>query len=118
MTVGRELYPLTVPVTRFRRGVTGQDQLGNDVVGETSSEVLVFGYYSSSPDEPLEAGHERLTLDARMITAVGDFVADDAVILPSFGQERFEIVGEAENYNANPWWSPGREIVNLRRSQR
>jgi hypothetical protein len=118
VTVGRELYPLTVPVTRFRRGVTGQDQLGNDVVGETSSEVLVFGYYSASPDEPLEAGHERLTLDARMITAVGDFVADDAVILPSFGQERFEVVGEAENYNANPWWSPGREIVNLRRSQR
>lgn len=112
------LLPLTVPVTRIRRVVTGVDRLGNDIVGESSEHVLVFAYYTASPDEPLVAGHERLQLDARMITAVGDFVADDAVILPTFGDVPFEVIGEVENYDSNPWWSPDRDIVNLRRSQR
>lgn len=109
-------YPLTVPVTRFRRTVGPPDGLGNDTEIEASETVLVFAWYAISPMEPVVAGHDRLQVDVQMITGVGDFLPDDAVVLDA--GRPFEVIGEPVNHNANPWWSPGVEIINLRRVQR
>lgn len=118
VVVRRQYFPLTKPVTRIRRDLSGTDELNNDITVESRDEVLVFAYYTLSPDEPVVSRHERLELDARLIAGVGDFIADDAVVLPGLGDKEFEVIGEAENYEANPWWSPGVETVNLRRVQR
>lgn len=110
-------FPLTLPVTRIRRGINGVDELGNDVVSEAREEVLVFGWSQVSPQEPVVAGHPRVEVDVTLISGVGDFIADDAVLLPG-EDDPFEVIGPAQNFDSNPWWSPNREVVNLRRSQR
>lgn len=112
-----DLYPLTFPVTRIRRTPGGIDELGNDVITDAEDEVLVFGWSQISPQEPVVAGHPRIEVDATLIADVGDFVPTDAVVLPG-EDDPFEVVGPAQNFDNNPWWSPSREVVNLRRIQR
>lgn len=109
-------YPLTVPVRRVRREVGPPDDLGNDTEVETTETVLVFAWAQINPQEPVVAGHERLQVDVQMFAGPGGFLPDDAVVLDA--GPPFEVIGETLNYDNNPWWSPGVEVVNLRRSQR
>lgn len=111
------MFPLTIPVTRIRRSASEVDELGNDVISESRREVLVFGWSYTSPDEPVVAGHPRVEVDATLIAGVGDFVASDAVVLRG-DPDPFEVIGSPQNFDNNPWWSPAREVVNLRRVQR
>lgn len=109
-------YPLTIPVTRVRREVGPPDGLGNDTEVETTESVMVFAWSQTSPAEPIVAGHERLEVDVQMYSGPGDFLPDDAVVLDA--GDPFDVIGEPVNYNNNPWWQPGLEVINLRRVQR
>lgn len=109
-------YPLTVPVTRVRRTVGPPDGLGNDTEIEVAETVLVFAWSQVNPMEPVVAGHDRLQVDVQMYADPGDFLPDDAVVLDA--GLPFEVIGEPNNYDHNPWWSPGVEVINLRRVQR
>lgn len=109
-------YPLTVPVVRIRRTVGPPDDLGNDTTLEETETVLVFAWAQVSPQEPVVYGHDRLQVDVQLYAGLGDFLPDDAVRLDA--GPVFEVVGEAQNYDSNPWWKPGVEVVNLRRVQR
>lgn len=108
-------YPLTIPVTRVRRTIGPPDDLNNDTEVEETETVLVFGWSVPSSDEPIVGGHERQTVDVVMYAGVGDFHADDAVHLDD--GDPFEVIGKPANYDNNPWWSPGIEVVNLHRSE-
>lgn len=111
-------FPMLHRVTRVRRTVGEEvDELGNDIVKEDATELPVFGWYYASPDEPVVAGHPRIEVDVFLIAGVGDFVATDAVVLPG-DPDAFEVIGPGQNYDNNPWWSPHREVVTLKRSQR
>lgn len=109
-------YPMTVPVIRHRRTVGPPDDLGNDTEIEETETVFVFAFAQVSPQEPVVYGHDRIQVDVQMYAAPGDFLPDDAVTLDA--GPVFEVVGEAQNYDNNPWWSPGVEVINLRRVQR
>lgn len=106
-------FPLKLAVTRVRRDEAGVDELGNDVVTEIRESIKVFGWYSTTPDEPIIAGHERVVVDVALIAKSGDFEAGDAVVLPG-DDSVYEVIGGAANYDHNPWWSPGREVVGLK----
>lgn len=109
-------YPMTVPVTRHRRAVGPPDDLGNDTEIEETETVLVFAFAQVSPQEPVVYGHDRIQVDVQMYATPGDFLPDDAVTIDPHGP--FEVIGEAQNYDNNPWWTPGVEVINLRRVQR
>lgn len=110
------MFPLPFEVTRIRRIHTNRvDSLGNDVVVDDSDErlVRVAGWAVRSADEPKLAGHDRRTVDVELFAPVGEFVHSDAVELPGRSQ-RFEVIGDPENYEHNPFgFSPGLEVVNL-----
>lgn len=105
-------YPLAYEVTRVRRETGGEDELGNDVMTTTREAIAVFGWWYTSPEEPMIARHERVAVDVSLIAAVGSFRPSDAVELPG-DPEHYEVVGYPQNYDNNPWWSPGREVVTL-----
>lgn len=111
-----EDLPLTQEVTRVRTTQSWEtDELGNKVPVEVRDDepVLVHSWRIVSSDEPILAGHERTTVDARLIAAVGDFSPTDKVELP--GQPgQFHVIGRAVNVDHNPWLHVGREIVNLK----
>lgn len=107
-------FPLTIPVTRIRRSTGGVDELGNDMTVEDRDQIMVFGWSQVAPSEPVVAGHPRVEVDVNLIAGAGDFVATDAVLLPS-ESDPFEVIGSAQNYDHNPWWSPNREVINLKR---
>lgn len=109
-------FPLTVPVIRIRRTIGPPDALGNDTEIEESTRVLVFAWGAASSDEPTIGGHDRLQVDVAMHARAGDFIPDDAVVLDD--GPPFEVVGRPANYDANPWWSPGLDRVDLKRSER
>lgn len=117
-----EDLPLTVEVTRITVTQSWEeDRLGNKVPVEVREDVpvLVHSWRIVSSDEPILAGHERLVVDARMITAVGEFSPSDKVELPGIVDQAgdpvtFEVLGRAVNVDHNPWLHVGREIVNLK----
>ena len=107
-------WPLTVPVTRHRVTRGAVDDLGNDTTTVEDTEVMVFAAWVPSSDEQLLAGHDRVLVDAKLAAPIDAFRDDDEATVDTIGG-RFVVDGRPENYEANPWWSPGLEIVNLRR---
>lgn len=109
------VFPVTQEVIRLRPGGDDTDPFGNPVPGAPVEEpVLVFAWWIGSSGEPNLAGHvERVDSDASLIAEPGDFTPSDQVILP--GQGVFKVDGHPANYDNNPWWSPGVEMVDLRR---
>lgn len=112
------VFPLTQPVGRIRAS-TGTDEMGNTVPlpgdPDNPDEVLVFAWWVSSSGEiDLGEHQERVTADAAIICEVGAFVPSDQVVLPGYGL--FEVQGKPENYDANPWWSPSRDVILLRQA--
>lgn len=73
----------------------------------------VFGWAAPTSTEPKLAGHDRVTVDVELIAPPGVCGPHDVVDLPGVGQ--FNVIGEAEDYNHNPWFQPGLVIFNLRR---
>lgn len=115
MAVDMSVFPLTQEVTRLRPGQAGWDSHGNEISGTPLAEqVRVFAWWIGSSGEPNTPGHvERVESDASLIAAPGDFRPADHVQLPGAGE--FEVDGHPSNYDNNPWWSPGVEMVQLRR---
>lgn len=110
-------FPLPFTLTRVRRAGIGKDELGNEVVTETSDKVPVAGWAVPSSEEPKVAGHARLVVDIEVYAPTGEFLEGDAVEIPQYG--RCEVIGHPENYETNPFgWEPGLEVVNLRRADR
>lgn len=91
-----------------------EDELGNDVwvSSETEEEVKVIGWAVPQGDEPKLVGHERRTVAIELFAPSGIFNLRDAVKLPN-REELFEVVGEAGNYDASPFWAPNVEVINL-----
>ncbi|MBV7294927.1 hypothetical protein KRX51_03210 [Corynebacterium sp. TAE3-ERU12] len=112
-----EHFPLTVPVLRHRSAHGPPGPLGNATNIETTDEVLVFAVWVPTADESQIAGHKRETIDARIIAETGAFTADDEVTAPQLGDSRFVVNGRPANWDNGPWWSPNRELVDLRRIQ-
>lgn len=117
MVIGGQI-PRPWSVDRVRPGVSpGKDDLGKPLPAVPKREsVAVSGWAVPRSDEPKLAGHDRLTVDMELLAPVGEFKADDQVDIP--GEGLFEVVGRPENYEHSPWasaWTPGTEVVNLRR---
>lgn len=109
------VFPLSQEVTHLKSGPPGEDPFGNPVPGvPVEEQVLVFAWWIGSSGEPTPSGHvERVDSDASLIAGPGVFKPSDQVILPGHGV--FEVEGHPSNYDNNPWWSPGVEMVSLRR---
>lgn len=107
---------LPFEVIRIRRTrLETIDELGNDVWVDTTEEnpVAVAGWAIPHGDEPKLAGHDRRTVKVELYAPVGAFRAEDAVRLPDRA-DTLEVIGEPENWSANPFgWDPGLEVVNL-----
>lgn len=111
-------FPLSHTVTRTRRTLSPDpDELGNEQWVDSAEQVLVAGWATPTSDEPVVAGHDRLTVDVRIYALPGDFQDGDAVTIDPYGQ--LEVIGHPENYSHSPFgWDPGLVVVNTRRTDR
>lgn len=87
-----------------------KDDDGNNLPGTPAT---VFAIYTGTTDEPKVVGHDRVTVEGQMIGPPGLVSAHGVVDHDTLG--RFEVVGDPEDYNNNPWYQPGLVIYNLRR---
>lgn len=107
-------YPLkfSVQVEKKIPGA-GTDFFG-DPVGETiaTETVAVFGWAITSVAETATDSVMRLVNELQLFAPSGTIKAPDTVVLPDGG--RWEVHGTPENYDNNPWFSPGLEVVKCR----
>lgn len=112
-------FPLlfTVGIHTFTEGV--DDGYGNTTpgydppLGDPGVEHKVFGWGVPKSVEPKIAGHNRVIVDVELYGPTGMAGPHDVVDLPDFGQ--FEVIGEPEDPNNNPWFQPGLVTYNLRK---
>lgn len=107
-------FPLrhTVGHRAYNAGVV--DEYGNDTEGWSAAVTkAVYGWGAPNTDEPKLAGHDRDTVSIELLVPPG-FVcgARDRMILDGL---EYEVIGDPETYDHNPFtWNPG-GVVNLRR---
>lgn len=108
--------PLRFKVTRERPGSGKPDKLGNIKYSKVVEEVPVAGWYVPSSDETIAGRNERRTVEIVLIGRSGDFKPEDVVNIEGY-PERLKVDGFPRNYDHNPFgWSPGFEIVDLKRT--
>lgn len=94
----------------------GSDSYGNAIESWDDPETrMVYGVNYPASDEPTEAGHNRLVVDATLLVPA-NFVANerDRVRLLRDGKT-YEVIGTPETAEGNPFrWNPGGRL-NLRR---
>lgn len=114
-------FTLTVPVRVHEWSAGGSDGYGGEAdvytpdLEQPGTEHMVFAIYTGTGAEPKLAGHDRVIVDGAMIGPPDIVSAHGIVTHTTLG--RFEVVGEPEDYNNNPWWSPGLVVYNLRRTE-
>jgi hypothetical protein len=112
-------FPLTVPVEVHEYSAGSSDGYGGTTdtytppLTEVGDQVLVFAIYTGTTAEPKVVGHDRVTVDGEMLGPPGLVSAHGVIDHETLG--RFEVIGEAEDYNHNPWFQPGLVVYNLRR---
>lgn len=112
-------FPLTVPISVHEYSAGASDGYGGTTdtytpdLDSPGTEVLVFAIWTGSTDEPKVVGHDRVTVEGQMIGPPGLVSAHAIVDHASLG--RFEVVGEPEDHNHNPWYQPGLVVYNLKR---
>lgn len=101
-------WPLKFTITTQRGGYWDTDRLGNEmwVPGENVP-VKIFAYrVVKSFEKAITGGYPYLISDLEVIAPPGTFEnAQSTAILPD-GSE-WELDGEAEDENNNPYFSPG-----------
>lgn len=112
-------FPLRVSVEVHEYSAGDSDGYGGTTdtftppLDEAGTEAKVFAIYIGTTTEPKVVGHDRVTVDGAMIGPPDLVSAHGIVDHDTLG--RFEIVGDAEDYNHNPWYQPGLVVYNLRR---
>lgn len=107
------IFPLAQKIEVYTPGEPGRDAHGNEIPGPGSWEpVRVFAWAVNKVDE--ERGESMLrTIDNLTVYTPEAFHPGGRVRLPD-GSE-WEVEGNAEDYNNNPWWSPGLVVVHCRK---
>jgi len=89
---------------------TTQDDYGNDVESWAAPvEVFVYGVNFPKSSEPIEAGHNRLIVDAMLLVGK-NFPAKerDRFSIPRDPDKTYEVEGTVEDAEGNPFgWNPG-----------
>lgn len=94
-------------------GYGGTEDVYTPPLDQPGGAHLVFAIYTGSSEEPKVAGHDRVIVDGSMIGPAGIVSPHGRVTHNTLGA--FEVVGEPEDYNNNPWFQPGVVVYNLRR---
>lgn len=108
------MFPLTIPVLHERHIGDDEDELGNEVrIYAPPVEVMVFGLEPPKSSEPKLAGHERIVVDVEMYApqSMGANPKDRVAV----GGKKYDVVGEVEDPNINPWFQPGLVTINMHR---
>lgn len=107
------VFPLGQTVEVYTPGEPITDAHGNDIPGVGSWEpVKVFAWAVNKVSE--DGGEFTLrTIDELTVYAPVAFHPGGRVRLPDSSE--WEVQGNAEDYNNNPWWSPGLLVVHCRK---
>lgn len=108
-------FPCVLPASLARYlGESGRDEYGNDVEAWAPwSPIRVFGWEPAKSTEPVLVGHERIVIAVKLYARKADRIGEhDRLILEG---RVYDVVGEPEDPNNNPWFQPGLVTVNLRR---
>ena len=109
-------FPLAQTVQHLVYDGTQRDSRGNVIDSWADPvDVQVYGWHISNTHEPQIAGHDRVLVDAQVLTPPG-FVPSpkDKFLLPGRDGE-YQVIGETEDFNHGPFgWQPGNR-VNLRK---
>ena len=106
-------FPLAFTVEVYTPGTPTTDAHGNQIPGVGSwSDQGVFGWAVNKIEE--EGGDHLLrTVDVLTVYTPVGFPASGRVRLPD-GSE-WDVQGNAEDYNNNPWWTPGLFVARARK---
>ena len=107
------VFPLGQTVEVYTPGEPTTDAHGNDIPGVGSWEsVKVFAWAVNKVSE--DGGEFTLrTIDELTVYTPVTFHPGGRVRLPDSSE--WEVQGNAEDYNNNPWWSPGLLVVHCRK---
>lgn len=108
------MYPLREQVEVGAWTDGGVDRFGNPKPGELIWEsVNVFGYATVRTQEEQGDSIMRLVDELQVFAPPGTFDPAQELRLPD--GTKWTVEGNAEDYNANPWFKPGLVVIHCKR---
>lgn len=108
------VFPLGQTVEVYAPGEPTTDAHNNDIPGVGSWEpVKVFAWAVNKVSEDERGASMLRTIDELTVYTPIAFPAGGKVRLPD--DTVWEVQSNAEDYNNNPWWSPGLLVVHCRK---
>lgn len=100
------MYPLRQTIYVGTPGEPTKDRFGNEIPGPMEwAPANVFGWAVVRTEEQTGDSIMRLIDDLQLIAPVGLLTAENEIRLPD--DTTWVVEGNAEDYNANPWFTPG-----------